>query len=334
VDENYMKWYSIERERGRIDFARGDAHLRFAQQHGMAMRGHCLFWSKEKFVSRQPWLLELSADELRQAMDEHLREVVSRYRGRVIAWDVNNEMLDGSWYRDKLGDDIRPWMFSRARAFDPHVPLHVNEYGILGSEEKTGRYVELIRGLMQAGAPVTGIGIQEHACERIVTRPSGDETNPERQHAYAVTPQHMWQTLDTLAAFKLPIHLTEISAKHADPHLRADAIEAILRVGFAHPSVEAILLWGFWERRHWLGKDAALLDADLNPLPAGERLSQLLNEEWRTRATLQADVTGAVTFRGYFGRYRITVADQSATLPLTPGIDKVTVTLAPDAPRP
>ena len=28
----------------------------------------------------------------------------------------------------------------------------------------------------------------------------------------------------------------------------------------SHPSVEGVLFWGFWDRRHWRGADASLVD--------------------------------------------------------------------------
>jgi hypothetical protein len=66
VCENEMKWYATEVERGREDYARADALLAFADQNGLAMRGHCLFWELEKHV--QPWLSALDQSELRAAI--------------------------------------------------------------------------------------------------------------------------------------------------------------------------------------------------------------------------------------------------------------------------
>jgi hypothetical protein len=68
--------------------------------------------------------------------------------------------------------------------------------------------------------------------------------------------------------------------------------------------VELILLWGFWEKAHWLGRQAALVGADWEVLPAGQRLKRLLLEEWHTsvRAPL-AD--GAAAFRGFYGSYEV-----------------------------
>ncbi|MCC5828479.1 MAG: endo-1,4-beta-xylanase [Phycisphaeraceae bacterium] len=306
VDENHMKWYSIEPERGQRTFRRADGYVRFAQENNLGLRGHTLFWAKERFVARQPWLLELEGEELRQAMEDHLRITMNHFKGKVTAWDVNNEMLTGHWFKDKLGEEIRIWMHKRAHELDPDVPLFVNEYSILGNPAKTREYIELIHWLKENGAPVHGIGIQEHACERIVTDPDPEETREERMRMHRLTPMELWESLEVLSnEFDLPIHLTETSARHADPEVRAEGLEALFRMSFAHPRVEAILLWGFWGNRHWLGQEAGLVDRDFNLTAAGERITQMLLEEWRTRKTVTVGDRGQVRFRGFFGAYDI-----------------------------
>ncbi len=307
VCENHMKWYAVEKQRDQVTFDRADAYMQFAAEHNLAMRGHCLFWAKVKFV--QKWVQALPDDELRAEMEAHLNAIVPRYRGRLIAWDVNNEMLDGHFYKDRLGEAIRPWMFKRAAALDPQTPLHVNDYAILGHGPRTKQFIGQIKDLQKAGAPIGGIGIQEHACERIILDPKEAEDRPERKYNVRVTPQEMYATLDELAELDLPIHLTEISAKHKDESARADALEALFRVGFSHPKVEAILIWGFWAKRHWLGADAALVKADWSLTESGKRLSDMLLKEWRTTAQVKSDATGRVAFRGFYGDYEVVVRD-------------------------
>jgi GH35 family endo-1,4-beta-xylanase len=165
VCENEMKWYATEVERGREDYAPADALLAFADQNSLAMRGHCLFWDNKGWV--QPWLAALDQSELRAAMERRLTATVSRYAGRLVAWDVNNEVFDGSFYGERMGPDATAWMFREAARLDPKTPLFVNEFGILGEREKTERYLELIRDLRTRGARVGGIGIQSHDCDRL-----------------------------------------------------------------------------------------------------------------------------------------------------------------------
>ncbi|MFP4053635.1 MAG: endo-1,4-beta-xylanase [Phycisphaerae bacterium] len=331
VLENHMKWYATEKKRDKLTWETGDRLARWARENGLAIRGHCLFWSKPRYV--QDWLKDLPADELRQEVYERIEQIVPRYKETVFCWDVNNEMLDGSFYADKLGEEIRVEMFRRAHKLDPDAGLYVNEYGVLCNDKKMNRYIELIKRLRKAGAPVSGIGIQEHASERFAEAISDDEDRPERKGGSALVPAEVWRRLDEFAKLDMPIHLTEISSKTPDPEVRADTLEALFRVGYAHPQVEAILLWGFWERRHWLGKNAALVSKDWKILMAGKRIAGMLLDEWRTRTRKTTDQAGKLGFRGFHGTYEVSAEidgkTMTATVELGPDAKPARITLKP-----
>jgi GH35 family endo-1,4-beta-xylanase len=309
VCENEMKWYATEAERGREDYAPADALLAFADQHGLAMRGHCLFWELEEHV--QPWLRALDPSELRAAMERRLTATVSRYAGRLVSWDVNNELLYGRFYRERIGPDATAWMFREAAQLDPKTPLFVNEFGILGEREKTERYLELIRDLRARGAQVGGIGIQSHDCDRLAVDGHAVLAPGERPHwllRTPLTPEAFLATLDLLnAETRLPIHLTEVSVKFPDVTRRADLLEMLFRLGFSHEAVQAIMLWGFGAKTHWMGPDAALMNADSTLTPAGSRISRLLRDEWSTRGNGVTGADGRLAFRGFYGSYAMGV---------------------------
>jgi len=309
VCENEMKWYATEVERGREDYAPADALLAFADQNGLAMRGHCLFWEQEEWV--QPWVSALDPGELRAAMERRLTAIVSRYAGRLVSWDVNNEVLDGTFYRRRVGPDVTTWMFREAARLDPHTPLFVNEFGILGEREKTERYLELIRDLRARGAQVGGVGIQSHDCDRLAVNGGTMLAPGERPYwllRTPLTPEAFLATLDRLhAETGLPIHLTEVSAKFPDATRRADLLEMLFRLGFSHEAVEAIMLWGFGAKTHWMGPDAALMSPDGTLNPAGSRISHLLRGEWSTRGNGVTDADGRLAFRGFYGSYALAV---------------------------
>ncbi|GMN37909.1 hypothetical protein TIFTF001_007205 [Ficus carica] len=55
--------------------------------------------------SKPSWVYSLSHDELQNAVEKQINSVVSRYRGKLIAWDVDTGAylnLEGSLYG--LGD--------------------------------------------------------------------------------------------------------------------------------------------------------------------------------------------------------------------------------------
>ena len=310
VCENEMKWYDNEAERGHIDYSQADALLAFAEANGLKMRGHNLCWEKEKYAPH--WQPQLGDVELRDAVDSRIRTSVSRYKGRVVCWDVDNEMLDGSFYRTRLGFDTIAWMFKEANRIDPAAPLFVNEYGILGNPEKTERLISLVQSLRANGAQVGGVGIQSHDSDRLTFKPgtnAGETDRPDWMLRSPLTPEAFLATLDRIhEATGLPIHLTEVSAKDHDPVKRADALETLFRLGFSHEAVQAILVWGFGAKTHWMGPDAALMDADNTLNAAGIRISHLLQEEWTTRGSVQADPGGRADFRGFYGVYTLEVS--------------------------
>ena len=301
VAENSMKWPQNEPEPDVDDFERADAIAAFARKHDFALRGHCLFWSKKKWQS--DWVQQLEGEPLREAMHQRMAAILPRYTPQIRDWDANNEMLHGDFFKSR-SEGIRPFIFETAQALAPEARFFTNEYSILDSDENTQTYIELIRGLQAQGAPVGGIGIQEHAAERFTqARGAGDEV--ERGSVAPLRPREVWARLDRLAELGLPIHITEVSFKTRDLEAQAEALELFYRTAFAHPGVDAFFLWGFWERAHWLKGDAALVDADWTLKPAARRLHKLLNEEWTTEASAMSDPDGRVEFRGFYGTYAL-----------------------------
>lgn len=309
VCENEMKGYYTDVKQGDNKYADADALLAFAEKNNLRMRGHCLFWEKAEYT--QPWLKELKDAEFAKAIDARLKAAAGRYAGRLVAWDVDNEQLDGSVYLDRIGRAGIAGMFKKAAALDPKAVLFVNEYGILGSPEKTDRYLALIRELQALGAPVGGIGVQSHDLDRLIPGAISDretDKRPEWLLQQPLSPEQFIETLDKLHnATGLPIHLTEASAKMPDAAQRAEALDILFRVGFGHPGVGAVMLWGFQAGAHWMGPDAALVAADGTPTEAGRRVSHLLREVWTTRGNATANREGEVGFRGFYGIYHLKV---------------------------
>jgi hypothetical protein len=222
-------------------------------------------------------------------VDARLNDAVTHFAGKYQHWDVNNEMLHGSFFQDRLGRGIRPYLFNQVKAIDPTVQTFVNDYNIISGAYSLNDYITQIQGLLAAGAQIDGIGVQGHF--------SGGDTMAE-----------ITQRLDALAVFGLPIWVTEYDYADADPLARADYLEDFYRTAFGHPSVQGILMWGFWANAHWRGADAALLDADFTVNAAGQRY-QALRAEWWTSSAGVSDGAGEVPFTGYYGDYTITLSD-------------------------
>ena len=306
VHENALKWYATQPERDVRSYETADAILAWCAEHAIGMRGHTIFWSKPWRV--QDWVKELDDEALREAVEARVKEVVGRYRGRIDQWDVNNEMLDADFFEQRLGEDIRGRMFVWGKEANPDAVLFVNENDILtGNEEKLARYEALVQGLLDAGAPVGGLGLQGHFEE-------------------APDPAYMKKALDRLARFGLPIVITEFDILTADEAVKAKALEDVYRTAFAHPAVEGVLMWGFWGGKHWLNSDnaipgyTALWDQEWEPMPAAEVYRGLVFDEWWTRAEGVADETGVFRTEVFLGTHRVTAGGRETTVEAaTPG---------------
>ncbi|KAK1323790.1 hypothetical protein QJS10_CPA02g00033 [Acorus calamus] len=277
---NELKWYWTESQKGKFNYNDADELIRFCNKHGKQMRGHCIFWEVEGSV--QPWVQSLNRNELMEAVQNRLTGLLSRYKGKFRHYDVNNEMLHGSFFKDRLGNDIHSYMFKTAHQLDPSATLFVNDYNVEdGCDGKSSP-----RDLQEQGAPVGGIGLQGH-----ISNPIG--------HVICAA-------LDKLAILGLPIWFTELDVSAVNEHVRADDLEVVLREAFAHSSVEGIVLWGFWELLMFRD-NAHLIDAEGRINEAGKRYLALM-KEWLTQAEGYIDQQGEFRFRGFHGAYTLEIS--------------------------
>ncbi|XP_040380396.1 endo-1,4-beta-xylanase 1-like [Oryza brachyantha] len=309
VFENELKWYWTEAQRGQLNYRDADALLDFCERHGKPARGHCIFWAVDGDV--QQWVKDLGRDDLASAVHGRLNGLLSRYAGHFRHYDVNNEMLHGRFYRDRLGDDAAALMFREAARLDPAAQLFVNDYNVECANDPNAtpeKYIELITALQRGGAAVGGIGLQGH-----VSNPSGEV---------------ICDALDRLATTGLPVWITELDVSEADVSLRADDLEVVLREAYAHPAVAGVVLWGFMQGRMWR-QDAALVDADGGVNEAGQRLVNL-RREWMSDARGSVDGVGSFRFRGYHGTYVVEVTTASGKTLKTFAVDKGETSLVVD----
>uniref|UniRef100_J3KW60 GH10 domain-containing protein n=1 Tax=Oryza brachyantha TaxID=4533 RepID=J3KW60_ORYBR len=153
VLENELKWYYTEAVQGQVSYSDADELIAFCDRHGKPVRGHCIFWAVENAV--QPWVRALNGDQLRAAVEGRLRSLVSRYGGKFPQYEVNNEMLHGAFFQQRLGDDINAHMFRETARMDPSPALFVNDYNVESANDPNAtpeRYVELITDLQKRGA--------------------------------------------------------------------------------------------------------------------------------------------------------------------------------------
>lgn len=295
VYENAFKWHKSEPQHGKPFWEHVDAMLQFCEENDIPIRGHCLYWAAEKYVPK--WVKDITDDQLEKAIVNRAREACGRYRGRIIDYDVNNEMVHNRYFVDRLGDEIVDVMFAEAHRSDPNAVLYVNDFEILSGND-LDEYIAQIQSLLGRKVPVGGIGCQGHFL------------GPEFP-----SPERLFESLDLLGRFGLPIKITEFDRLATDEASQAKDLDTFFRICFSHPAVEAILQWGFWENAHWK-PEAALWRKDFSIKPAGEAYRNLVFNEWWTNETSQTDENGFCEVRAFFGKHRITVGEETKVLEL------------------
>ena len=287
---NELKWYWTEPQQGNFNYRDADELLDFCKSHNIETRGHCIFWEVQDTV--QQWIQSLNKNDMMAAVHNRLTGVLTRYKGKFKHYDVNNEMLHGSFYQDHLGKDIRADMFKHANKLDPSALLFVNDYHVedgCDGRSSPEKYVDQILQLQEQGAPVGGVGIQGH-----IDCPVGPI---------------VCSALDKIGILGLPIWFTELDVSSINEHVRADDLEVMLREAYAHPAVEGIMLWGFWEM--FMCRDNShLVNAEGEINEAGKRYLAL-KQEWLSHASGQIDERSEFRFRGFQGTYEVQIVNGS-----------------------
>lgn len=309
VTENAVKWGSMERNRGEIDYATSDHILDWTEANDLPCRGHNLYWGIDQFV--QNWVKELDEEELRKAVQKRGIETARHYKGRFVEYDLNNEMIHGNYYARKLGDGITKEMAEWVLEGDPGAKLWLNDYDILTGNQLDA-FMQHIRDLLKEGIPIAGIGVQGHL------------------HGDTFSKDKLKESLDSLGQFGLPIKVTEFnmpgqrSKYYMDKTLelseeeelqKAKNIADYYRICFAHPAVEGILMWGFWEGANWI-KTSSLYKQDWSPTPALRTYQDLIFNEWNTDLSVKLDENGEAIVPAFYGDYKITTGQKAIQISL------------------
>ena len=189
VAENVMKPESIiqskeDFEAGNFNWTNADILFDYAEKHGMKMRYHTLVWhnqtpnwffldedGNEMIDETDPEKREANKELLLERMRKYITAVVERYKGRVEAWDVVNEVMaddegNGDGLRESkwlqiTGTDYIEEAFKLVRELDPDAKLVINDYNTHIPSKRDYLY-DLIVDLQEKGTPIDGVGHQTH----------------------------------------------------------------------------------------------------------------------------------------------------------------------------
>ena len=311
-------WPAYESTQGFTHWEDMLATIEWCKANGITTKGHPLVWATKSGTPQ--WLAGYTVKETEELLKTRVINITAGFRGKIELFDVVNEPINVRSWKHKIQNfnDENDWgvtdtisliadyveqALKWAHQANPKATLLINEYRTLADKDVRKRYDDLLTELKKRNAPFSGIGIQGHE---------------PRQEWFS--PEEVWKTFDQYARFGYPIYITEFHPQSSGvpitggwrsgswtPEAQAEFTEQFVKLCFGHPAVASINWWGFSDRNTWL-PGGGLVDEEYNPKPVYKMLDKLINETWRTNASIQTDNMGTISFRGFFGEYEITLS--------------------------
>lgn len=310
-------WPGYERIQG---FPGGEAFLEtieWCKLNGITAKGHPLVWACRS--GTPPWLKKYTVYETEELLKSRVINIVSGFEDKIELFDVVNEPVNVKTWRNKIADmdNLNDWGVEDpidevadyvekaliwAHQANPKATLMINEYRTITDLKVRERYYELLKELQKRNAPFSNIGIQAHE---------------PRQEWF--NPVELWKTFDLYADLGFTIHITELHPQSSGvditggwrtgkwtPEAQTEFTEQFVTLCFGHPAVASINWWGFSDRNIWL-PGGGLVDEEYRPKKVYQMLDSLINETWNTTLTEDLNSDGEISFRGFYGKYSITV---------------------------
>ena len=162
--ENSLKWMFIQPSANSFNFKVSDKYVNIGLENNMHIVGHALVWHSQLAEFMQN--IE-SSSEMTKHFENHINTVVSRYKGKIDAWDVVNEAFneDGSLresvFYKFLGENYIEKAFKLAHDADPNADLIYNDYNLYKKQKRDG-VVRLVQKMQSKGIKIDGVGVQAH----------------------------------------------------------------------------------------------------------------------------------------------------------------------------
>jgi len=278
----------------------------WALSRGYILKGHPLVWANRNDGSAA-WVSELmkqDPEEARQALENSVRRKVRMFKGKIKIWDVVNEPIRNQLFA-QIDPDFILHAFQWTKEEDPDALLTYNETGLIGNDDRIDAFYDLIKDALDKGAHIDIIGIQAH-----------------QQGNWFLSVDKIYQNLDKLAEFGIPLHITEVTVPlgnemvhpmglsfgEIDERLQGEWLRTYYRIFFSHPAVTGLNYWNIYQA--WM-PGADLVREDLSEKPIYKAMQDLLKNEWKTRLHESTNAGGTIAFRGFHGKYVVYAKDKN-----------------------
>jgi endo-1,4-beta-xylanase len=286
--ENAMKWEAVHPKPDVYYWRDTDSIAAFAQRNNMKLRGHTLCWHNQTpaWVFKNADGSTVSKAVLLQRLKDHITTVVGRYKGKIYAWDVVNEVISDKpeeMYRNSLwyqvcGEEFIAKAFEYAHEADPDALLFYNDYNEINTLKREKIY-KLVTALKQAGIPIHGLGLQAHWA---INEPSVPQLNSTLQ-LFASTGLQLQITELDISVYNKEHNARERKNTDNDTSFTADKVakQKELYVNcfklFVQYSqhIKAITFWNISDRHSWLD-DFPVKDRKDYPLLFDQNLQRKL----------------------------------------------------------
>lgn len=164
--ENIFKAESIHPESGFYNWTEADSLVSFCERTQKRVHGHTLIWHTQL----PEWIRSFQGTKAdwELLMKEHIQTIMTRYKGRIVGWDVVNEAfnedgtLRNSIWRQHIGDSYIEKAYRFAREADPNALLFYNDYNLESNPTKRAAAIKYFNNLRLRGVRIDGIGLQMH----------------------------------------------------------------------------------------------------------------------------------------------------------------------------
>jgi len=281
-----FSWKGIWLAPGQYDFSSLDRTVDYAIQHGWRVRASHLVWGAVESNAIPDWLLKgnFTRDEYIQILEQHVKTMVGRYKGRVQEWSIANEAPSRSFYsvdfwNNKIGPDYIEMAFRWAKETDPNSILIFNDGNNESPRDRdSSRTVDkmyyTVKKLKEEGVPIDVVGMQMHLLLKY-----SSPIAPKKDDVIA--------TMQKFAALGVRIYITEFDVdltkrtgtQSEKWEYEAQIYREMLEACLESKVCDSFATWGISDSTSWItcqnqgcvqepNADPLMFDKEFNPKPA------------------------------------------------------------------